>query len=244
MMDNHCKVPGEKVIVNIIRTPKAPPDAILFDLDNTLCDYIDAKYAACKAVIEYIGVGDYLELFEYFRRQKYNFEDTEHIHDYMKDKGIYSPSAASAAAERFEDAKIAHIKPYPGVPETLRYLADLNIKMAIVTDAFLDQAEKRLKKCCIDHYFPVVITPNERRKPKPDHTPFKDALQELRVTGTIWLVGDSVKREIIPGNDLGFITIYARYGDFFSGNNPDFSATYTLETFRDLLELNGLKKPS
>ena len=226
----------------MIRSPKAPPDAILFDLDNTLCDYIDAKYAACKAVIEYIGVGEFRELFEYFRRQKYNFEDTEHIHDYMKDKGVYSPSVAMAATELFEEAKIAHIQPYPGVHETLRYLAGLNIKMAIVTDAFLDQAQKRLKKCLIDQYFPVVITPNEQRKPKPDHTPFKDALQELSASGTIWLVGDSVRREIIPGNDLGFVTIYARYGDYFLGKNPDFSATYTLETFQDLLELDGLKK--
>ena len=86
-----------------------PPDAILFDLDNTLCDYIHAKYAACKAVVEYLGIGDYLELFEFFRRPTYSFEDTRHIHDYMQDKGIYDLSTALKAALLFDKVKIAFV---------------------------------------------------------------------------------------------------------------------------------------
>ena len=33
------------------------PGAILFDLDNTLCTFVDAKQAACNAVVELIGTG-------------------------------------------------------------------------------------------------------------------------------------------------------------------------------------------
>ena len=37
----------------------------LFDLDNTLCTFIDAKYAACRAVTDYIGTGDETEPVSY-----------------------------------------------------------------------------------------------------------------------------------------------------------------------------------
>jgi len=224
------------------RTRGQVPDAILFDLDNTLCTYIDAKMAACRAVVEYLKQGNEQDLFQYFLRSVHSFEDTKHVHDYMTDLGVYTPGSASHASHLFEEVKLKHILPYPGVHTTLRQLADQGIKMAVVTDASGLYARKRLEKCEIDNYFPVVITPDKSKKPKPDHTPFLEALSELQVSGTIWLVGDSVRREIVPGNELGFITVHARYGDYFSGNNPDITPHYTIDRFYDLLELEGLKK--
>ncbi len=63
----------------------SPPGAILFDLDNTLCTFVDAKRAACDAVITEIGTGDREELFSYFLRPVHNFEDLAHISDYLID---------------------------------------------------------------------------------------------------------------------------------------------------------------
>jgi len=217
------------------------PGAILFDLDNTLCNFIDAKFAACRAVTEYIGTGDEKELFEHFLRPVYSFEDTRHIADYMMAKGVYTPEDADHAARLFEDIKIAHICPYPGVHDTLNHLRALGIKMAIVTDADQTQAERRLKKCEIASYFPVLVTPDRSGKRKPDHTPFRMALRELAASGPVWLVGDSVRREVIPGNELGFTTVYARYGDCFPQYNPEFSSDHVIDRFSDLLSIFSLQ---
>jgi len=238
--DKHTLVPERNMYTPMNTSSGCIPDAILFDLDNTLCTFIDAKYAACRAVTDYIGTGDETELFQYFLRPVHSFEDPNHIFDYLKEKGVYTPASADHAARLFEDVKIAHIHPYDGVHDTLRRLASLGIKMAIVTDAGSEQARKRMKKCDIDCYFPVLITPDRSGKRKPDHTPFRMALRELSVTGTIWLVGDSVRREVIPGQELGFVTIYARYGDYFAQNNPECTPDHIIDRFSDLLSITGL----
>lgn len=216
------------------------PDAILFDLDNTLCTFLDAKIAACRAVTDYLGTGNKEELFQFFLRPVHSFEDPQHITDYMKAKGVFSDAAARHAIRLFEEVKIAHIHPYPGVHTTLTSLASMGIKMAVVTDAGNIQARQRLKKCNIDTFFPVLITPDRSGKRKPDHTPFQMALQELNASGTIWLVGDSIRREVIPGQQLGFVTIYARYGDYFMHYNPECAPDHTIDQFSDLLFVTGL----
>ncbi|HOL40800.1 HAD hydrolase-like protein [Methanospirillum sp.] len=216
------------------------PDAILFDLDNTLCTFIDAKFAACRAVTDFLGTGNMEELFQYFLRPVHSFESPQHITDYMKAKGVFSPVAAEHAIRLFEEEKIAHIRPYPGVHHTLKSLASMGIKMAVVTDAASKQARQRLKKCDIDGFFPVLITPDRSGKRKPDHTPFQMALKELNASGTIWLVGDSIRREVIPGQQLGFLTIYARYGDYFMHSNPECTPDHTIDQFSELLFVTGL----
>jgi putative hydrolase of the HAD superfamily len=227
-----------------MKEPGFLPDAILFDLDNTLCTFIDAKYAACRAVTEYLGVGNERELFEFFLRPVHSFEDPEHIYDYMKEKRVYTHEDAKHAVHIFDEVKLAHIRPYPGVHETLRYFASRGIKMAVVTDAASFQAERRLHRCAIAHYFQALITPDRSGKRKPDHTPFLMALKSLGVTDHIWVVGDSLRREIMPGQELGFVTIYARYGDYFSQRTLGCTPDHTIDRFSDLLLISGQARVS
>ena len=214
-----------------------PPDAILFDLDNTLCTFIEAKIAACAAVIQLIGEGEGDELFSYFMRPKYGFEDTRHIDDYLEDRDLLSPEISKEAADIFEETKINHIHLYPGVGDTLDRIVQYPVPMAIVTDASQVQARKRLMKCGINDFFPVVVTPDISGRRKPDHATFRYALRELRVSSPdIWLVGDSIRREMIPGNELGYTTIHARYGDWIGGE-PEIKPTYTIDSFSELIPL-------
>ncbi|MDD1724142.1 MAG: HAD hydrolase-like protein [Methanospirillum sp.] len=218
-----------------------PPKAILFDLDNTLCNFIEAKWAACRAVTERLRCGAGEDLFEYFLRPVHGFEDHAHIDDYLRDRGIYAPALAEEAGNLFDSVKIDTITPYPGVRETLEIIYERGIHMAVVTDASRIQAEKRLAKCSLDHFFPVLVTPESSGTRKPDHTPFILALEQLAVTrNDTWLVGDSLRREIAPGNELGLVTIFARYGDWINKEFPGICPDYTLGKFRDLLNLPGL----
>lgn len=216
------------------------PDAILFDLDNTLCTFTDAKHAACTAVIRYLAAGNPEDLFQYFLRPVRGFEDSLHIHDYLKDRGVFTPELADHAVKLFEETKIAHVTPYPGVIQAIITLYEKSIPMAIVTDASTGQAKKRLDRCGLADFFQVLITPDITGKRKPDHTPFLHAIRELNIQADdIWLVGDSIRREMIPGNELGYTTVHARYGDWI-GDSPNEKPVHVIDRFSDLLPLLGI----
>lgn len=217
------------------------PGAILFDLDNTLCTFVDAKQAACNAVVELIGTGSGEELFSYFLRPKYNFEDHAHITDYLNDLDAYSEQLADKAGIVYDEVKLDTISLYPGVEETLDAIMEAGIKIAVVTDAFSYQAEERMHKLGIDSFFPVLVTPDISGQRKPGHASFILAMKQLDATPSeTWVVGDSLRREVIPGLELGLTTVFARYGDWIQIEMPEVKPHHILDQFSDLLNLPGL----
>ncbi len=217
------------------------PGAILFDLDNTLCTFVEAKQAACDAVIRLIGDGSGETLFSYFLRPVHNFEDHAHITDYLTDIGMYSEHLATMAGNVYDQVKLDTRTLYPGVEEILTTLKKTGIPIAVVTDALSRQAELRLEKLGIDHHFPVLVTPDRSGKRKPDHTPFLFAMEQLHTTPEeTWIVGDSLRREIVPGLEMGMTTVFARYGDWIKIDLPGVRPHYILDQFTDLMNLPGL----
>ena len=71
---------------------------MLFDMDNTLFDFVAAKLEACREILSFIGreKGDIAEepseLFGYFLRGVYGFEDYENIQDYMQERNAFYSS--------------------------------------------------------------------------------------------------------------------------------------------------------
>ena len=54
------------------------------------------------------------------------------------------------------------------------------------------------------------------------------------LAGEVLLVGDSPRRDIEPGNMLGFRTVYARYGDRFSDDRSLVQADYIIDSMAEL----------
>jgi putative hydrolase of the HAD superfamily len=218
------------------------PGAILFDLDNTLCTFVEAKQAACIAVADRIGIGSGETLFSYFLRPVHNFEDHAHITDFLTDSGVYSEQLAATAGEMYDRVKLDTITLYPEVENILDYLNTTGIKIAVVTDALSTQALLRMRRLGIDSRFPVLVTPDRSGKRKPDHTPFLMAMDLLQVKPSeTWVVGDSLRREIVPGLELGLTTVFARYGDWIQIEMPEVRPHYILKQFKDIMNLPGLK---
>lgn len=216
----------------------AQPDAILFDLDNTLCTFVDAKQAACDAVISAAGAGNGADLFAYFLRPVHNFEDHAHITDYLTDIGIYSPDLDALARNTYETIKLDTISLYPGVIEALELFRDAGVKMAVVTDAHSIQARARMGRLDIDRFFEVLITPDMTGKRKPDHTQFLVAMERLHAEiSSTWVVGDSMHREIKPGREIGLTTVFAKYGEWFHHDLPEVTPHFILENFCELVPL-------
>lgn len=216
--------------------------AVVFDMDNTLFDFVEAKLKACRAVVEYMGVGDEEELLKYFLRGIHGFEDLENIADYMRDNGVYSQEKYEKCCRIYEDVKLESIEPYPHVKETLEKLRGMGLKLAVVTDALNGHAISRLRRAGLLHLFDVVVSADMAGKRKPEPDSIKLALQKLGIDAKeAILVGDSVRRDIEAGKRLGMVTVHAAYGDrsFFEDRSE--KADFTIKDIRKLIELlNGV----
>jgi len=213
--------------------------AVIFDLDNTLLDFVEAKLKACKAVVEYLGINENEhELLNYFLRGIHGFEDVRNIADYMKDRGVYCDERYRECCEIYENVKLENVELYPNVRETLEKLKEMRMKLAVVTDAMNGHAINRMRKAGILHYFDVVVSSDMTGKRKPEPDSIILALNKLGVKAeeTV-IVGDSLRRDIEAGKRLGMITVYAAYGDrnFFEEKRG--SADFVIE---DIGELIGL----
>jgi putative hydrolase of the HAD superfamily len=184
-------------------------------MDNTLFDFVEAKLIACAAVISYVQVPvEPVVLLKYFLRPLHGFESHENIRDFLHDNNRFSETAFTQCCAIYDEEKIAAITPYPHVVETLSALRDRGLKLAVVTDAHNGNALKRLKKAGLEEFFDAVITMDMHGKAKPSPEPFLLGMQLLGVSANeTMLVGDSIRRDIVPAKALGMLAVHAAYGD-------------------------------
>jgi len=189
--------------------------AVIFDMDNTLFDFVEAKLIACAAVIAYVKVPvEPVVLLKYFLRPIHGFESHENIRDFLNDNNCYSEATFTQCCAIYDEEKIAAIKPYPHVAETLSALRDRGLKLGVVTDAHNGNALKRLRKAGLEEFFDAVITKDMSGKAKPSLEPFLLSMKMLGVTAKeTMLVGDSIRRDIVPAKALGMLAVHAAYGD-------------------------------
>jgi len=196
--------------------------AVIFDMDNTLFDLVEAKQEACRSVALYLGRDDWEELFNYFMRPAYGFEDWRNIRDYLVDRNIFVPADYHRSCSIYETVKLDTIRPYPGISDVLHILREGGVPLALVTDADMVHARARLEVSGFGGQFSHMVTYEMTGRKKPDHAPFLLALRELgsRASETI-MIGDSPVRDLAPAKEIGMRTVYARYGDRLAGSRGE-----------------------
>jgi len=220
--------------------------AVLFDMDNTLFDFVAAKLVACREILSYIArekeniVRDPSELFGYFLRGVYGFEDCENIRDYMQERRLFTAQSYMQCCEIYEKEKLQNLELYPGVRDTLDELKEMGLKLAVITDADSYHALARLTKVELLDSFDILIAADMTGTKKPDPAHFLFALQALGIRPEESLVvGDSIRRDIVPAHKLGLKTAYASYGDWRPAEEIDQCFDFKLKAFSDLLGYLG-----
>ncbi|HJJ42451.1 MAG TPA: HAD family hydrolase [Methanocorpusculum sp.] len=216
-----------------------PFKAVLFDMDNTLFDFVSAMRRGCGAASEYLGVGSGSELLSYYLRWKYHFEDHTNLQDFMIANNCFSVDSYLEAVKIFNDAMLSDLRPYEGIETVLETLKSCGYKLAVVSDAFSYTAKLRLEKTNLASFFDAGIYYDITGCKKPNFMPFEYALGELGVKPyEAVFVGDSIRRDIEPSMYLGMTSIYAKYGDrnFFDAQADKFPRKIlTAETPMDIL---------
>jgi len=158
--------------------------AVIFDLDNTLVDFIAMKHAAIRAAaVAMVDAG--LKIPEDKAEKKiYEIYDEEGIEDQKvfdkflkKELGQIDYRIHAAGIIGYRRAREAALVLYPHVQMALMELVKRGLKLAVVTDAPRLQAWLRLCQLNLHHFFDVVITYEDTNKRKPDPEPFEKALE-------------------------------------------------------------------
>ena len=217
--------------------------AIIFDLDNTLVDFMLLKRAAVDAAVNaMIDAG--LNLSSEKIKEKINsIYDSEGIeYQQVFDKmfkeilGKVDYKIMSAGIVAYRKAREAALKPYPGVLPALIELIKMGLKLAVVSDAPSKEAWLRLSYINFQHFFDVVITYDETRERKPSPVPFNMALKELNLKADECLmIGDWAERDMVGAKAVGMKTVFARYGDTFNTENPE--SDYDINSISELINI-------
>jgi putative hydrolase of the HAD superfamily len=212
-----------------------PFTTLLFDMDNTLFDLVEAQMISCHAVSRYLGKCDGDSLFEYFLRPIRGFESHENILDYMSDHDLPVDDRYSSARRIYESEKLRNIEAYDGVADTLAFLRDQGYRMGIVTDAHSRDATLRLEKTRLLPFFDGMVTSDMVQVKKPRPEPFLFALEMMQAgNDEVILVGDSPHRDIAPCRELGIKSVYARYGDRFASTRDSVATDYVIDRMTEL----------
>jgi len=217
--------------------------AVIFDLDNTLINFMrmkdEAVHAAADAMVDAgleMSRKEIVEGIEEVYREK-GIEYQQVFDDFLENKvgGIDWKILASGILA-YRRAREAHLVLYPHVQETLVKLAKNGLSLAVVTDAPRREAWLRLVKLGLHHLFDVVVTFEDTGKLKPDPAPFQRALDLLEVdAGEAIMVGDWVERDMVGAAKLGIKTAFAKYGDVFDAQES--GADYELDDIDELIDI-------
>lgn len=223
--------------------------AVIFDLDNTLVDFMRVKRAAVDAAVDAMIDAGLKSTKEDAVKRVFNMYDREGIEDQrvfdkmlVETYGEIDYRILAAGVIGYRRAKEGHLVLYPRVRQTIIELVRMNLKLGVVSDAPRMSAWTRLIFLGMDSFFDTVVANEDTGKKKPDPAPFQLALSRLHVKPEeSIMIGDWAERDMVGAKALGMKTAFARYGDDF--NTKDSGADFELADMGQLIAvINDLNK--
>jgi putative hydrolase of the HAD superfamily len=230
------------------RRPMAGPlkvKAVLFDLDNTLIDYLHFKTETARAAAsEMVRQGlpvDEQKAFEliFSVYDEKGIEYSKTLFEVIKPFGLEVNMAEriqQAGLASYLRRKLEVLRAYPEAPGVLTEIRKM-ARTGIVSDAPRNKAWQRLVMTGLDPFFDIVVSHSDTREFKPHPSPFALALDKLGLEGADCLfVGDNPARDILGARRAGMRTAWARYGAF-THDGP--AADFELQRLEGLLAILG-----
>ena len=222
-----------------------PIKGVIFDLDNTLLDFMKMKQVAVKSAIrgmieagmaikESKSFNDIIALYE-----KIGWENQKVFDVFLEQSiGYVDNKYLAAGIVAYRRAREANLLAYPNVNRTLIDLTKLGVKLAVVSDAPSREAWMRIYYLNLHHFFDAVITFDDSGERKPSSVPFEMALKKLNLEPkSSLMIGDWPERDVVGAKKIGMRTAFAVYGDTFGTKNS--GADWDI---KDISELTSIIK--
>ncbi len=225
--------------------------AILFDIDDTLCDTTEfARVARRNAVNAMIAAGVRVEpaflqaeleevIAEFSSNYEHHFdklllrlprESVAHLNRSL---------VVAAGVAAYHDTKFRELQPFGGVRELFADLRMVGMRLGVITHGLsVKQAEKLIRLGLVPHLDrEAIFISDEIGISKPNPKLYITALRTLGLAANeVMYVGDNPKNDIAPPKRLGWVTVWAKRAARHSpgpGEEPD----HTIGSFEDLREL-------
>ena len=223
--------------------------AVIFDLDNTLTDFMRMKENAVDAAVAAMvdaglrfppnRIKD--KIYEIYEREGIEFQNVFDV-ALVELLGEVDFKVQAAGIVAYRRAREASLVLYPHVKVTLIELMKRGIRLGVVSDAPRMEAWLRLCYLQLHHMFDFVSTLDDTGERKPSPLPFKRALDHFDIDAEeAIMVGDWPERDITGAAQVGMRTVFARYGNTFgtvdSGAHYEIGDIYELVDIVD--QLNG-----
>jgi len=217
--------------------------AVIFDLDNTLVDFMLMKKQAVDAAINAMrDAGLKLSTDEIRQRidQIYNERGIEFqsVFDELlyREFSKIDHKILSAGVIAYRRAREAALVPYPHVTMTLIELSKMQLKLGVVSDAPSKEAWLRLSYLNFHHLFDAVVTFDDTGVRKPNPEPFRKVLEMLQIEpGEALMVGDWAERDVLGAAQVGMKTVFARYGNTFGTEISN--ANYDIDDITQVIDI-------
>lgn len=186
----------------------APLQAVLFDVDGTLCDSDPIHYYAFREMLQEIGFNGGVPITEDYFVENIAGKHNEDI------GSILFPDDHERGVKFLDDKeamfrKLAkdQVKPIDGIYKLKKWVEDRGLKRAAVTNAPKPNAELMISILGLTDFFDCVIVGSECEHAKPFPDPYLKALEVLKVSKDHTFVCEDSVSGIKAGVAAGMPTI-------------------------------------
>ncbi len=164
-----------------------PPKAIIFDWDNTLVDTWPIIHKALQITFEYMGLQPW-SLAEVKQRVGKSMRDS-----FPDIFGNNWHVAAEKYRNTYRSIHLDCLQPIAGAAEIIKFAADKDIYMAIVSNKLGDTLRREVEHIGWNKFFNSIIGATDAEHDKPHAAPINMALKPgcIEANYDVWFIGDS-----------------------------------------------------
>jgi putative hydrolase of the HAD superfamily len=236
-------------------TTSPPPSVVCFDLDDTIIDFggnVDATlHEVCAEAAGRRPGLDPAALHAAIQRERAWFwsdpdrhragradllaATTEIVARALAGLGHDKEADASAIARRFRDLRTERIVVFEGAIETLTWLADRGVRLALVTNGTAAEQRAKLERFALARHFEHIAIEGEAGVGKPDVRAYELALGALTCdAGDCWMVGDNLEWDVAAPQAVGMRAVWV---DALGAGLPEGCAITPDHVVRSIREL-------
>jgi HAD superfamily hydrolase (TIGR01549 family) len=181
--------------------------AVIFDLDGTLVTFtLDVKACRTKVIRYLMEQGFPSSLFS-MKETAFDMLVKTKKHGIEEQKFAEVKKMVYSIVESFELQAARKTEMFPGIPETLKALRDMNLKIGLCTISGEKATKYVLDHFGLEEFFDVVVTREDVSEVKPASVHLKVVLDALDVWAQeAVLVGDSVK-DVVCATSLNVVAV-------------------------------------
>lgn len=192
------------------------PELVLFDLDDTLCDYAGARVGRLRIAFELAqetsGQDLSLPIDEVVAASiQMQPHGVDHFPELLARYGIDDPNAVSAAARWFVNNRFHGLQLFPDTIETLRSVraARPHRRLGMITNGPADVQSAKIDLLGLRPFFDFCLISGEFGFWKPDRAIFQEALGLGRTEADLSvMIGDSPEHDMAGAEATGIPTIW------------------------------------